>query len=311
MRIAIIGAGGIGGLLGVSLASAGQDVQFVARGAHLTAMRGSGLRVTGDRGDALIRPVRATDDPATIGPVDLVLFCVKLWDVETVAERIRPLLGAETAVIPLQNGIDASERLLPILGAAHVLGGVAVLTGAIVAPGVVRQSGTHHRVTFGELDGRRTPRTERILDVCLSAGIEATLSDDINRARWEKFVLLVAASSVCAVTRRPIGELRDDPDIAPLFEEMMREVVNVGRACGIRFAPDVIDPLLAFLRSVPPNWIPSMTVDLLAGNRLELPWLAGRVLQLGAEHGIPTPVSRVVYAALKPYAQGAPVNGSG
>lgn len=311
MRIAIVGAGGIGGLLGASLASAGQDVQFLARGAHLTAMRDGGLRVTGDRGDALIHPVRATDDPATIGPVDLVLFCVKLWDVETAGERIRPLLGARTAVIPLQNGIDASERLLPILGAAHVLGGVAILTGAIVAPGVVRQSGTHHRLTFGELEGRRTPRTERILDICLSAGIETTLSDDINRARWEKFVVLVAASSVCTVTRRPIGELRNDPDTAPLFEEVMQEVVKVGKACGIRFAPDVTDPLLAFLRSVPPSWIPSMTVDLLAGNRLELPWLAGRVVQLGVERGIPTPVSRVIYAALKPYAQGAPVNGSG
>jgi 2-dehydropantoate 2-reductase len=259
MRIVIVGAGGIGGLLGASLASAGQEVHFVARGAHLAAMRDNGLRITGDRGEGLIRPVQATDDPAEIGPVDLVLFCVKLWDVETAGERLRPLLGAETAVIPLQNGIDASERLVPILGAAHVLGGVAVLTGAIVAPGVVRQSGTHHRVTFGELDGRRTARVERILGICRDAGIDATVSDDINRARWEKFILLVAASSLCTVTRRPIGELRDDPDIAPLFEEMMREVVSVGRARGIRFAADVIDPLLEFLGGVPSNWIPSMT----------------------------------------------------
>ena len=306
MRIAVIGAGGIGALLGASLAAAGQDVHFVARGAHLAAMRADGLRITGDRGDALVRPVQATDEPETIGPVDLILFCVKLWDVETVGERIRPLLGAGTAVIPLQNGIDASERLLPILGAAHVLGGVAVLTGAIVAPGVVRQSGTHHRITFGELDGRHSARAERIQATFQQAGIETTLSDDINRSRWEKFILLVAGSSLCSVTRRPIGELRDDPDIAPLFEEAMQEVVAVGRACGIRFAANVLDPLRAFLRGVPPDWIPSMTVDLRAGNRLELPWLAGRVVQLGVTHGVPTPVNRVIYAALKPYVLGAP-----
>jgi len=215
-------------------------------------------------------------------------------------------MGADTAVVPLQNGVDASERLVPILGAEHVLGGVAVVTGAIVAPGVVRQSGTHHRIVFGELDGQVTPRLERIRDTCQAAGIDAVVSGDIQRARWEKFIAMVAASGLCALTRRPIGDLRDDPDIAPLFEDSMQEVVAVGRACGVRFAPDVLDPWRALFRNVPPDWTPSMAVDLRAGNRLELPWLAGKVVQLGAAHGVPTPVNRLVYAALKPYANGTP-----
>ena len=291
MRIAIIGTGGIGAPLGASLATAGQDVVFLARGAHLAAMRTNGLRVEGDRGETVLRPVEATDDPAAIGPVDLVLFCVKLWDVETAGEQIRPLIGSETAAIPLQNGIDASERLSPILGAAHVLGGVARVSGSIVAPGVVRQTGRHHGIVFGELNGQITPRVERIYDICRTAGIDAVLSDDIQRARWEKFIGLVAISGLCALTRRPIGELREEPDIAPLIDDAMHEVVDVGRSCGMQFAA---------------NAMPSMAVDLRAGNRLELPWLGGRVVQLGAAHDVPTPVNRVVYAGLKPYINGVP-----
>jgi 2-dehydropantoate 2-reductase len=306
MRIAIIGTGGIGGPLGASLATAGQDVTFLARGAHLAAMRANGLRIEGDRGETVVSPVQATDDPSAIGPVDLVLFCVKLWDVETVGEHISPLIGPETVVIPLQNGIDASERLGPILGASHVLGGVAMVTGTIVAPGVIRQTGKHHSFIFGELDGQITPRAERIRDVSQAAGIDAVLSRDIQRARWEKFIGLAALSGLCSLTRQPIGGLRDDPDIAPLLDDAMREVVDVGRACGVQFAPDVLGPLRAWVRGAPAYLTPSMAVDLRAGRRLELPWLAGRVVQLGAEHGVPTPVNRVVYAALKPYANGAP-----
>jgi 2-dehydropantoate 2-reductase len=304
MRIAVIGAGGIGALLGASLANAGEDVIFLARGAHLAAMKRNGLRIEGDRGPSIVRDVRATDNAAEVGHVDLVLFCVKLWDVESAGEQIRSLIGKETQVIPLQNGIDASERLAPILGAGHVLGGVAVVTGAIVSPGVVRQSGTHHSITFGELDGGTSPRLERIRATCQAAGIDTKLTQEIQRERWEKFVVLVAASGVCALTRRAIGELRDDPDIWPLFGDAMAEVVAVGQACGIDLSPDIVPSRLAFLRSVPSNWMPSMAVDLHAGNRLELPWLAGKVVQLGRERNVPTPVNRVISAALKPFAAG-------
>jgi 2-dehydropantoate 2-reductase len=306
MRVAVIGAGGIGAPLGASFAASGQDVTFLARGAHLAAMQANGLRVEGDRGETVVRPVQATGDPAKIGPVDLILICVKLWDVETAGEQIRPLIGLETAVVPLQNGVDASERLLPILGTAPVMGGVAIVTGSIVAPGVVRQSGKHHRMIFGELNGQTTSRAERIRDVCQAAGIETILSSDILRARWEKFILLVATSGLCALARRSIGDLRDDPDIAPLFDATMQEVVDVGRACGVRFAPDVLDPWRAFIRGVPPDWTPSMAVDLQAGNRLELPWLAGKVVELGVAHGVPTPLNRMVHAMLKPYVGGQP-----
>lgn len=286
------------------LALAGEDVIFLARGAHLDTMKANGLRIEGDRGECIVRPVQAMNDAAEVGPLDLVLFCVKLWDVESAGEQIQSLIGAKTVVLPLQNGMDASERLAPILGKDHMLGGVAAVTGTITAPGVVRQSGTHHSIILGELQGGMSPRVEQIRDMCRAAGIEAIASSDIQRDRWEKFVLLVAASGVCSITRSPIGKLRDDPDIWPLFEQVMHEVENVGRACGVNLPEDIVETRLAFLRSVPANWTPSMTTDLLAGNKLELPWFAGKVVQLGRELGVPTPVNGIIYAALKPFVGG-------
>jgi 2-dehydropantoate 2-reductase len=306
MRIAVIGAGGIGAPLGASLATSGEDVTFVARGAHLAAIRSNGLRVEGDRGVTRVNPVQATDDPATIGPVDLVLSCVKLWDLEESSAALRPLMGADTAVIPLQNGVDASERLMPLLGARHVMGGVAMVTGSIVSPGVVRQTGNHHGITFGELDGQTTPRAERIRDVCQAAGIDAALTDDIQVARWDKFIGLAALAGVCAVTRQPLGAVREDPDIAPLIETSMREIVDVGRASGVRVGLEFVDKWLNVSKSLPPNLMPSMAVDLRAGNRLELRWLTGKIVELGRARGVPTPVNGVIYGALKPYANGAP-----
>jgi 2-dehydropantoate 2-reductase len=306
MRIAILGAGGIGAPIGASLATSDHDVNFVARGAHLAAMRANGLRVEGDRGVTLVHPVQATNDIGSIGPVDIVLTCVKLWDLETSAEQMRPLIGPDTAVIPMQNGVDASERLIPILGADHVMGGVAMVTGSIIAPGVVRQAGTHHGVIFGELDGSVTPRAERFRDACLAAGITPTLTDDIQYARWEKFVGLAAISGLAALTRQPIGTLRDDPDIKPLFDAAMRENIAVGVACGVRLGPEMTDKWTGFLNMLPATARPSMAVDLIAGNRLELRWLAGKIVELGRVHGVPTRVNDVIYGALKPFADGTP-----
>ena len=305
MRVAVIGAGGIGGPLGASLAAAGHDVTFVARGAHLAAIRANGLRIEGDRGLTHITPAQATDDPASIGKVDLILFAVRLWDVEAAGAQCRPLIGPETAIIPLQNGIDASERLLPILGADHVLGATGLVTGTITAPGIVRQSGTHHRITFGELDRRHTPRLEMIHAACRAAGIDAILSDDIQRTRWEKFIMLVPTSGVCAVTRSALGPLRADPDCMALFEAAMQEVYAVGRAAGIALDPAILDTTRAFFAGVPDAWTPSMAVALMNGQRLELPWLAGRVAELGRSLGVPTPVNTTLYAALKPFMNGA------
>jgi 2-dehydropantoate 2-reductase len=304
MRIAVIGAGGIGAPLGASFAQAGHDVTFLARGGHLAAMRSDGLRIGGDRGETLIDPVQATDDPAAIGPVDLVLFCVKLWDVETAGTAIRPLMRAGTAVIPLQNGVDASERLAPILGHEHVMGGVALVTGSIVAPGVVRQSGRHHRMTFGELDGHVSARAEAIRGAGTAAGIEAILAPDIQRARWEKFVLLAAASTICAAARSAIGPLRADAEIWPLFGQGMAEVAAVGRAVGVDLPQEAVVSGMKFLSGVPDDWMPSMAVDLKAGRRLELPWLAGTLVRLATERGVPVPVLGTLHAVLKPYAMG-------
>jgi len=305
MRIAVIGAGGTGALLGASLQQAGQDVAFLARGTHLAAMKSEGLRIESERGNVHLQKVKATDKANDIGVVDAILFCVKLWDVESAGEQIRPLVGSETSLIPVQNGIDASERLIPILGIDHVLGGVALLTGSIVAPGVVRQSGTHHRISFGELDGTISDRVKAIQTTCKVAGIDAVVSDDINKARWQKFVGLVGAGGICALTRSSIGPIRKDPEIAPLIEEVMQEVIAVGCAAGIDLDSETAAYWRSFFANVPDSWTPSMAVDLAAGNRLELPWLVGKVVDLGRRLGVPTPINRVVYAALKPFAHGA------
>ena len=306
MRIAVIGAGGIGAIYGASLAKAGADVTFVARGAHLAAMRERGLKVEGDRGEMHISPAQATDDPSDIGPVDIVLFCVKLWDVESAGAAIRPIIGPKTAVIPLQNGVDAHERLIPVLGREAVMGGTAFVTGSIVAPGIVRQTGTYQRMTFGELDGTISPRGKRLAELCAAAGFEGVLSSDVLVPLWDKFTMLVPLANVNALTRAPLGKYRADPDTWSLVLGSVHETVAVGRAEGINLAPDAADKAIALIRSMPDHHMTSMGNDLLRGNRLELPWFAGKVVELGRKHGVPTPVNSVVYAALKLYADGPP-----
>ncbi len=306
MRIAVVGAGGIGGPFGASLAAAAADVTFVARGAHLAAIRENGLRVEGDRGETHIRPAQATDDIAEIGTVDFVLLCVKLWDVESAGAQLRAIVGPQTAVVPLQNGVDAAERLVPILGPEVVLGGTAFVTGNITAPGVIRQTGTYQRMTFGELDGRLSERGQRLQALCEAAGFEGVLSADIKVPIWEKFILLVPLSGLHALTRLPLGKWRDDPDLLALYEAALRETVAVGVAEGVRLPPDSIDNGMSMMRSMPPYHMTSMGNDLLRGSRLELPWFAGKVVELGRRHGIPTPVNGFIHAALKPHVNGVP-----
>jgi 2-dehydropantoate 2-reductase len=304
MRIAVIGAGGVGGAFGAALAQAGADVTFVARGAHLRAMRDKGLRVEGGRGETIIAPAQATDDPATIGPVDFVLFCVKLWDVESAGAAIKPLVGPATAVIPLQNGVDASERLIPILGAAAVMGGVAQISATIAEPGVIRQVGNFMRLVFGELEGGKSARGEAFLALCQKAGFDAAHSDQIMTELWMKFIMLATNAALTASTRTALGVLRDDPDIAPLFGRAFAEVAAVGRARGVKLPKDAADRMVAFTQSAPPTMMASMAHDLIRGNRIELPWLSGKVVSLGRELGVPTPVHEVLYAVLKPFVNG-------
>ena len=304
MKIAVIGAGGVGGTFGAALAKAGADVTFVARGAHLAAIRAHGLRVTGGRGDTHVAPAQATDDPGSIGVVDIALFCVKLWDVESAGEAIRPLIGPTTAVIPLQNGIDAAERLIPILGAGAVMGGVAQVSATIAEPGVIRQTGAFMKLIFGELAGGRSARGDAFLALCRKAGFDAGHSDRIVTELWQKFVLLATNSALTSATRRPLGRLRDDPDIAPLFAEAVKEVVAVARAKGVALPDDTVEKCAIFTANAPPMMMASMAHDLIRGGRIELPWLSGKVVSLGRELGVPTPVHAVLYAVLKPYSEG-------
>jgi 2-dehydropantoate 2-reductase len=304
MRIAVIGAGGVGGAFGAALANAGADVTFVARGAHLKAIRENGLRVEGGRGQTLIKPAQATDEPATIGPVDFVMFCVELWDVETAGAAIKPLIGPVTAVIPLQNGIDSAERLIPILGARAVMGGVAQISATIAEPGVIRQTGTFMRLIFGELEGGKSARGEAFLALCQKAGFDATHSDQIMTELWMKFILLATNAAITAATRTPVGILRDDPEIFPLFGRASAEVAAVARASGVRIPDDAEQTVVAFTRNAPPAMMASMAHDLIRGNRIELPWLSGKVVALGRELGVPTPVHEILYAVLKPFTEG-------
>lgn len=306
MKVAVIGSGGVGGSFGAALAKAGADVTFVARGAHLAAMRENGLRVEGGRGETVIRPVQATDNIASIGVVDIVLFCVKLWDVKAVGEQLRPLFGQDTAIIPLQNGVDAAHWLVAILGPAAVMNGTVAIIATIDRPGVIRQTGKMMSLTFGEMDGRMTSRAERFRAICDSAGFDVILSDNIAVPVWVKFLTLAAMSGCTALTRLPIGNLRNDPEIFAWFESVMRETEAVGRAEGVALPDDTVDKLIALARSLPPEARASMAVDLSRGYRLELPWLAGKVVELGRKHGIPTPSNWGIYVALKPYANGAP-----
>jgi 2-dehydropantoate 2-reductase len=306
MRIAVVGAGGVGGAFGAALAKAGADVTFIARGAHLAAMKRDGLKIQSPRGDTHLVPTQATDNPAGIGVVDIVLFCVKLWDVESAGEAIKPLVGPDTAVIPLQNGIDAAERLLPILGPKAVIGGVAQISASIVAPGVIQQVGTFMRMVFGELDGARSNRGGAFLALCQKAGFDATLSEQILTELWMKFILLATNAGITAATRQPIGKLREDSDIRPVMIAAFREVYEVGKAKGIALPADAVDKILDFMDHAPPAMKASMALDLERGNRLELPWLNGKVVELGRELGVPTPAHSLMYAVLKPYIMGTP-----
>lgn len=304
MKIAVIGAGGVGGAFGVALAKAGADVTFVARGAHLAAMTRDGLKVQGGRGESHLFPVKATDDPATVGHADVMLYCVKLWDLEESAHHVKSIVGPETAVIPLQNGVDAAERLAPIFGKDNMLGGVAQISASITSPGVLTQVGTTMRLVFGEFDKPTSDRAERFLALCHKAGFDAILSDDIERDLWLKFIMLASNASVMAAARQPLGPLREDPEIVAVFMAAYEEVIAVGRASGVKLPPDAIEPVLTFMRTAPAEVKPSMLLDLERGNRMELPWLGGKVVELGKKFGIPTPTHAMLYALLKTHVMG-------
>ena len=304
MKIAIIGAGGVGGYFGAKLAQSGADVTFIARGAHGAAIREKGLRVYSPNGDVLVHPAKAMSDPAMIGKVDVVMFCVKLWDVDSAAEACKPLIGPDTAVICFQNGVDAEERVAAVLGDKHAVGGVAAIAALIEEPGVIRHTGTMAWLKYGELDGRASPRLEAFDAACKKAGFEATISPDIAVDIWRKFAFLAPFAGVTAATRMPIGPILAEPDTRRLFADLIAETVAVGRAKGARLEDGIEDKQMAFAEGLPTEMKASMLGDLERGNRLELPWLTGAVVRLGRELGVPTPVSDTVYTVLKLHAEG-------
>ena len=303
-RFAIMGSGGVGGYFGGRLAQAGFDVSFIARGPHLAAMRARGLRLNSPLGDAHIEPVRATDEPPDIGAVDYVLFATKLWDTENAGEACRPLIGPETAIISLQNGVDAEEILAAILGADHVMGGVAGISAVIGAPGVIDHMSAFAKIFLGELNGARTARAERLMAVLDEAGIDAEMPDDIGKSIWLKFIFLVGLSALTSLTRKTIGPLREDPECRVLLAQVLAEAAAVARAKGVALDEDVARERLAFIDGLPYAMTSSMATDLARGNRLELDWLSGAVVRMGREHGVDTPANGFVTTALKLSAAG-------
>ena len=304
LRIIVIGAGGVGGYFGARLSQGGCDVGLVARGLQLAALREQGLRVEGDLGDIHLPQIRASDDPATLGPADVVLICVKLWDLESAARSLRPILGPDTAVISLQNGVRKEGLLRPILGDRAVVGGACYVAAKILRPGVIRQTGKMQRLVFGECDGSASARTESFLAACQQSGIEAEISSDIRRAIWEKFVFVIGTSATTAPMRSTIGPIRANPRTRAFLLEVMREVVAVGRAHGVHLAEDFAENRLAFCDGLPAAMTSSMHNDLEEGKRLEVEWLSGSVAELGKAAGIPTPLNRAVRDVLELHAQG-------
>ena len=305
MKILVMGSGGVGGFYGGRLARAGCDVTFVARGAHLAAMRKDGLTIENEpQGNIRLSKVKVTDDPATIGGADLVIIAVKLWDTEATARAVKPIVGPDTAVLSLQNGVIKDDILRREFGDKAVMGGAAYVATHISRPGVIHQTGTIQRMVFGEYDGRRSARAEALLADALRAGIQAELSSDIRRTLWEKYCFLVGLSATTATMRVPIGTVRSNPQTRAFLIDILKETVAVGRALGVALPENYAEDRLAFADSVPESMTSSMYHDLERGNPLEVAWLSGGVVQLGKSVGVPTPANRAVWDILAPHAAG-------
>lgn len=303
MRIAAMGAGGVGGYFGARLQQAGHEVSFFARGKHLQAIQRDGLTVESAHGNAKLK-VRVFEDPAQAETADVVLFAVKLWDTETAAAQLKPIVGPETLVIPFQNGVESISRLRAFFSEKAVLGGSAYIATRIKAPGVVEHSGQMARLQFGPLLPSQRAAAEGFLIACKEASIQAEIPDDIVKANWEKFVFLVGLSSATALTRAPIGVVRADPDMRWLFEQAMRETWKLGRTRGVALPDDYVEQRMKFADGLHADMKASLLHDLEAGGKLEAPWLCGAVARMSAESGLDAPVNRAVYAGLKPYVNG-------
>jgi 2-dehydropantoate 2-reductase len=306
MRIAVMGAGGTGGFFGGLLARAGEAVTFIARGAHLEAIQKNGLTVNSSRCGNFSFPAKATSDPARIGPVDLVLFCVKAYDNPVAANLIRPLIGPETVVLSVQNGIDNEEQIGKVVGPEHMLGCISYVSSTIESPGVIAQTAGPGKIILGEMSGGTSHRTEALVNMLNKAGIAAELHTDIQTALWQKFIAICGVNGVTALTRLPMGEILKYEETRHLLKGTMQEVESAARKSGAVLPEDCADQSMNFFSSLEPSMRGSMYYDLAAGRRLELEVLNGTVVRLGRTLGIPTPFNFSIYAALKPYLNGTP-----
>lgn len=304
MRIAAMGAGGVGGYFGARLQQAGHEVAFFARGKHFAALKENGLTLKSPLGAAQLA-VQVFNDPAQTEPVDVVMFAVKLWDTESAAEQLRPVVSQHTVIIPFQNGVESIERLAKIFPREQILGGSAYIATRISAPGVIEHIGTMAGMEFGPLKPAQRAAAEAFLAACQGAGINAKLADDIVRVIWQKFIFLVGVSSATAVARVPLGVVRSDPELRWLLEQAMRETYRLARARGVAVPEDFVETRMQFAETLPAEMRASMAHDLEAGGKLEAPWLCGAVARMSAEAGLDAPVNRAVYAALRPFVNGS------
>ncbi len=304
MRIAILGAGGVGGYFGARLAAAGCDVTFIARGKHREAMLERGLRIESPLGNLTLKDVKVVGSSSEVGEVDLVFMTVKLWDTDDAARSLIPIVARGASVVSFQNGVQKDDILRKYLPAESILGGVSYIAAVIGEPGVIVHNGTMQKLVFGEYGGSRSARVVALHEACRKAGIEADISDDIERLIWEKFVFLVGLSGATSAIRKPIGVIRENAKTRALLFDVMREVVAVGKAKGVALADDFAEGRLSFCDTLPASMTSSMYNDLQRGNRLELPWLSGGVAEMGAALNVPTPCNRVIADILSPYADG-------
>ncbi len=304
MRLAMMATGGVGGYVGAKLVEAGVDVAMMARGRHLEAIRQDGLRVVTPERTIVARPAIASNDPKEVGPVDYVIFAVKLQDTRSAAEFIRPMLGPNTAVVPFQNGVDAVETLTAVLGPTPVMMGACYISSNISAPGEITQTGSFARFVFGEPDGTQSERSERLREVFLSAKLEAPVPKDIRVDVWRKFAFLSSMSGITAASRAPISVVRGDPAMRETLRRAIAETTAVARAKGVALPDDTVEAHMKMVEGLPADMLASQAHDLLAGKPLELEGLSGAVVRLGKELGVDTPVHQAFYAVLLPYVNG-------
>lgn len=301
MRIAIYGTGGVGGYFGGRLAESGEDVTFIARGDHLTALQRDGLRVQSIAGDFHVHPVRATDDPASVGEVDCVLLAVKAWQVAHAIDAMRPMIGPETFVVPLENGVEAAEQVAEALGRSHAVGGLCGILAYRSTPGCIVHAGVDPFVRFGELDNQPSERLQRLKAVFERAqGVQAEIAEDIHVAIWSKFLFICAMSGIGAITRAPIGVSRQLPQTRQMIEQVLDEIRQVALARGVALPDNAVQRALKFIDALPDSGTASMQRDIMEGNPSELESQNGAVVRLGQAVGVATPVNALIYAALLP-----------